>query len=196
MQPLSIKKTVDDLAVEPITVAEAKNFLRITSFSDDDYIQGVISASRQSIEKSTRRSMVKQSQQLGYDHFPILSNKFIIPNPPISQIDSVKYYDVNNVLHTLDATDYVLDNSGTGAAHLGLTDDFSTPTLSSDYKTPVLVTVSTEAYKLDAALKQAMLLLVGNFYEMRIPVSVGGVPFKMPLSLEHLISQYKVSIQI
>lgn len=43
---------------------------------------------------------------------------------------------------------------------------------------------------LPAPIKQAILLLIGNYYSNREPITVGVQSYKLPLSYEYLLSPY------
>ncbi|MCF8478526.1 MAG: head-tail connector protein, partial [Pseudolabrys sp.] len=48
-------------AVEPVSLAEAKAYLRVEHAADDDAIAALIAAARIHIEAQTRRALVSQS---------------------------------------------------------------------------------------------------------------------------------------
>lgn len=54
-----------------------------------------------------------------------------------------------------------------------------------------LVDLETEAGAIPIRLKQAMLLLIGHFYNNREPVLIGVNTTKLPLGFEFLIFPYK-----
>lgn len=56
--------TVTAPAVEPVTLAEAKSHLRLEESSDDVYVQTLIQAARQHIEKVCWRGLLQQSLQM------------------------------------------------------------------------------------------------------------------------------------
>jgi uncharacterized phiE125 gp8 family phage protein len=53
------------------------------------------------------RSIINQTWRLTLDAFP---DALKLYNPPIVSVSSVKYYDEDNVLQTLDPQDYTVDN--------------------------------------------------------------------------------------
>lgn len=48
----------------------------------------------------------------------------------------------------------------------------------------------SEYVELPAPIKQAILLLIGNYYSNREPITVGVQSYKLPLSYEYLLSPY------
>src|SRR5260370_25108756 len=113
-------------AVEPITLDEAKLQRRVTGTDDDAYITGLITASRQYVEKEQNRAFITQTLRQTCDAFPDLPNatlKFFIPTysvesylaraislmsgplrlyrSPLISVTSIKYLDQNGVQQTL-----------------------------------------------------------------------------------------------
>ncbi len=117
--------------IEPISVIEAKNHLRVDFNDDDDYIAALISASRDYAESFTNRALLTQTWQLTFDHFPGrglyesgLSGSgggshysgayshpmwFELPRSPLLTVKSLKYIDSGGVLQTDDPTLYQVD---------------------------------------------------------------------------------------
>ncbi len=52
-------------AVEPVTLAEAKAYLRVEHGDDDDVIAALIAAARSHVEAQTRRVLITQIGSLG-----------------------------------------------------------------------------------------------------------------------------------
>jgi len=57
-------------AAEPVTLAEAKQFLRVEHDDDDDIIAALIAGSRIHVETQTRRALITQSWRLTRDVWP------------------------------------------------------------------------------------------------------------------------------
>lgn len=96
-------------ATEPITLAEAKSQCRIeTSFTDDDtWLNTVITVVREQAEDILNRALIDQTITMVADEFP---DFFEIPQPPLSSITSIKYYDEDNVQQTLATSEYEVNN--------------------------------------------------------------------------------------
>lgn len=93
-------------SVEPITLADAKLFMRVDDTYQDDVITLLIVAAREYAERYTGRAFVTQTRELTLPCFkPVIS----IPNPPLQSIESVKYIDTAGVLQTVSASEYQVD---------------------------------------------------------------------------------------
>lgn len=192
IEPMAIKRTTDSSA-EPISLAEAKKHLRVDHSDDDAYITTLISASRQSLEISTRRALgSSQTYKVSYPYFPTVYNRLVVPNPPITSITSLDYYDVNNTLVTVGSQHYHVENQSDGVAYVSLDDGFSRPTVSKERITPVVLTYQAGYSSLPKPLHQAMLLLIAHYYDTREPLSMGVTPYKIQRSLQFLINQYRI----
>ena len=72
---------VTPAASEPITLTEAKNFLRVDHSDDDTLISALITASRQMCEEYTRRILVTTTVDEYFDKFPKKSlEQFVKPH--------------------------------------------------------------------------------------------------------------------
>lgn len=199
ISPISIKRTADS-STEPVSLAQAKEHLRVVGFSDDDdYITALITAARHTVEKATRRALwTGQTWQAGYQsfgNFSTVRGRLSIPKPPLAAVSSVQYYDSDNVLQTVGSSAYVVDDSGSDRAIIGFTSDFSLPTLSSDYAAPVRVTFTAGYADADAmpdSLVRAMKYLIQHFYDNRSPVGINVNLNEMPLSFQYLLNQHTV----
>ena len=54
--------------VEPVTLAEAKNYCRVSTDADNDLITDLITQARQAIEKATGLCIIKKSVQVWFDN--------------------------------------------------------------------------------------------------------------------------------
>jgi hypothetical protein len=119
-------------AGEPITLAQAKAWLRVDGSEEDVLIFELIEAARIYAEKVTRRALVTQSFEQSFDAFPTsvrfqrdrfpsatlerhgglvigCGREIILPRSPLVSVASVKYYDEDGTLQTLSTDDYFVD---------------------------------------------------------------------------------------
>ncbi len=172
-------------AAEPISAAEVKANSRIDIADEDTLITALITAARQMAEIMTRRVFITQTWKLTLDSFPgsyaavsetIYAGGSLIylPNPCLQSITTIKYYDSDGVLQTLDAGDYQVDTVAEPGRVL---------------PAPSLIWPSTQLWKVNAVeitfvagygtagsdvpggIKQALLMMVGHWFEHREAVS-------------------------
>ena len=176
-------KVVTPPAAEPLSTAEAKLHLRVDHTSDDTLISALIVAAREHVENYIVGSLVEQTRAVYLSSWPYFP--FRLPCGPVQSIDSVKYTDSDGVEHTVSEDLYYLSPGG----ELCIEPFESWPTarlrgpgaIEITYTTgyePVVTVIpgegddpDTEETDYDAnipqAIKQAMLLLIGEWYEQR-----------------------------
>jgi len=166
-------------AVEPVTLAEAKAHLRVDISNDDALITAQIVAARNMAEAITHRAFVTQTWDLYLDSWP--SRALQLPFPPLQSVTSVKYYSDSAAEQTLTGSNYQVDIASE-PGRLILISGSSWPGDSLRDANGVIVRF-VAGYGLAAAVpqifKQAILLIVGQFYENRenaMPMRLAEAP--------------------
>lgn len=93
---------------EPVSLAEAKNHLRVDIADDDGLILALITAAREYCEGFQNRAYLTQTWQLWLDGWPE-GSEIIIPRPPLQVVNSVKYYGADNTEYILPPAEYFVD---------------------------------------------------------------------------------------
>lgn len=173
---------------EPVSLAEAKLHLSITESDEDQYIDTLIMAARQKAENITGRALITQTWEMVLDSFP---NIICVTKPPLQSITSIEYTDLLGNTQVLSNTKYNVDTHSIPAR---ITPSYllSWPDTRGVINA-VKVTYIAGYGDSDAvpeSIKQAMLLMIGHWYEHRESVSDFQV-FSVPNSAEYLLSQYE-----
>ena len=79
-------KLITPPSIEPITLEEAKIFLRIDTDEENTLLESLISAARQYAEKYTCRSFLTQEWELTTK---VIAEKLFLPYPPVQSVESV-----------------------------------------------------------------------------------------------------------
>lgn len=107
-------RTITEPSVEPVTVAEAKEWLRIesgdTTAAQDALLALLVKAMRAYAENLTGRAFVQRTLELTLPEFPC--GEIELPFPPLVSVTHVKYTDIGGELQTVDAVDYEVDAYG------------------------------------------------------------------------------------
>lgn len=188
-------KVITPPAAEPLTLAETKLHLRVDHNTDDTLITALIATAREWVESYTGKSLVEQTRQITLSSWPYAPLR--LHGGPVQEIESVKYTDKTGAEKTVAATVYYLTPSGEIALDYGQTwpsDTLRGPdSIAITYVTgyePVVtetevpvedgeegetetVTIEDPAGNIPRQFKQAMLLLIGAWYELREGVFVG-----------------------
>lgn len=121
-------KLITPPAVEPVSLAEAKQHCRVDFPDDDAVITGMILAARLFCEKELRRTFVTQTWETYLDYWPWQMGSYrgsYIPqiqgypytpwstiqvdNPDLLSVASISYVDVNGVVQALDPAMYQVE---------------------------------------------------------------------------------------
>jgi len=101
---------ITEPTIEPVTLAETKEVLRISHSDDDDLINGYIEAARNWAEDYTDLYFITQVIEITMDTWP--GYVIALGSWPIQSVDSVKYDDTSSPIteQTLvENTDYYVD---------------------------------------------------------------------------------------
>lgn len=108
-------------AVTPVSLAEAKEHLRVEHDLDDAYITSCIAAAVARIDGRNgwlRRSLINRTYQLFLPWFPV-ARCIPLPLPPLNSVSSIKYQDENDVEQTFSSGSYqVVKNEDEGYIYL------------------------------------------------------------------------------
>jgi len=100
-------KRVSGPALEPVSVTEAKSWLRITGDDENTLIGTLVSQARQWVEEYTRRALLAQTWDLTLQKFPACID---INRSPLRSVTWIKYNDTNGDQQTLATTEYTVDD--------------------------------------------------------------------------------------
>ena len=93
-------------AAMAVLLTDALETLRQDAGMFDATITMWIRGITQECEHQIRRALITQQWRLTLDSF---DDALRLANPPTISVESVRYYDINNVLQTLDPADYMVD---------------------------------------------------------------------------------------
>ena len=183
---------ITDASVEPVTVAEVKNHLRVTDNTEDAIVSGLITGARKYVEQILRRSLISQTFAYYLDDFP--NREFIqLPFPPLLWVDFVKYYDQTGVLTTMPTDDYQVDNKAT-PGRITLKDDATYPTVELDKVNAVQIQYQAgygnTADDVPMPIRLVIIQLVSHWFENREPFSTQQM-YTIPKTLDVILAPYR-----
>lgn len=175
-------------SVEPISLNAAKLFLRIDQDVEDTLVTSLIVAARQYIEDKTWRPMCTQTWKLSLNESEV--TEFIgVSKAPVQSITSVIYTDPYGNSQTITTgTDMVYDLLNEPAVIRLI----NIPQILDTFNALQITFVCGYgvAASVPDALKLAMYMLIGHWYEHRESVAPGTMN-EVPMSVEALIQPYK-----
>lgn len=165
---------------EPVSLTEAKAWLRVEHDADDVKVRMLVKAARGAIEKLSGRQLVTATWQMSLDSFPwpqgwaFLESPLYFPDPhqirlpkaPLQAVSQIQYVAMDGTLQTLDPSIYDVDTaSDPGRIVLGMAKVWPVCKL-----TPAAVKITFVAgYGLPQAvpeeLKTAIKMVAASFYE-------------------------------
>ncbi len=176
-------------AVEPVSLGEAKAFLRVEHSDDDDVIAALVSASRIHVETQTRRALVTQHWRLSLDAWPEDGRVPVVPGP-LQELNAARVFDVNGAAHTVDVQNFVPDVSASVLAFA----PWAMPMpgrLAAGIELDVAVGYGDAAADVPEPLRQAVRLLTAHWYENRGLAALGTVTV-LPTTVAALIAPYRM----
>lgn len=195
-------------ALEPVTLAEAKAHCRVSIADDDALLTGYILAAREFVERHTRRSIITQTWDYKPDqrgscwpqHYDCWRKDWYsgieIPLPPLVSVTSVSYVDSAGDSQTLAADQYqvVIRNGKSREGLIVPAYSVSWPSLRDQYDNVTVRFVAGYGglESVPNAIRQAMLLLVGHWYESREAVVTGTIVANLPHAVEDLLFPLRV----
>jgi uncharacterized phiE125 gp8 family phage protein len=172
---------------EPVSLTDAKMHIRaITGDTTEDaaIITPLIAAAREYCENITGKALAVQT----IESYPERFTRIItLPRPPVTSVTSIKYTDDDGNETTMDAGDYLVDTI-CGRVAIKTIPHF-TPALLN----PIKITYSAGTASIPKTIRQAMLLLIGHWYDNKEAVIVGAVTsVELQLAVKTLLNQHKV----
>jgi uncharacterized phiE125 gp8 family phage protein len=162
--------------IEPLTLAEAKAQCRVDITTDDALLATLISVARDMCERIAWRAFLTQTIELWLDAWPA-SNAIALPRPPLQSVTKVEYYDTADVKSTLSSTIYSVDAiNEPGKLWLKYNQVWPT-TLLREHNAICVTYIAgwTNPADVPQSARQAMLLLIGHWYENRETIMVGTI---------------------
>jgi uncharacterized phiE125 gp8 family phage protein len=182
-------------AVEPVSVSEAKAHLRVDISDDDSYISTLITAAREWCEQYLDRTLINTQWTMRLDSFPY---EIELPRPPIATSGtttavSLTYTLGDDSTATLSTTAYRVDRSSTPGVVRQLRAG-TWPANLDDYNA-VAVTwwagYGASGTSVPAAIRHAILMLVGHWYESRSSVLTGSISKEIEFGVKSLLDSQR-----
>lgn len=176
--------------VDPVTVAEVKNYLRVDGNAEDSVIESMIKAATLILEDYCDTKFIEQTWLEYHDCFPfkeknewwdgvkeIAVSELYSPLPymdllqgPIKNLVSVKTYPDSGVAEIFDPSNYIVDNSNSfGRIALKMGSVWPTTILRklNGIEIEYVVGLSSDQASLPNNVKQALFIFIARMYEKR-----------------------------
>jgi len=200
--------------LEPVSLEEVTQHVRIDSIEDHAYLSELISVAREYVDSvtgwisnATGWTLTAANWQDLFDVPTSKQDSFVDPiygltspsdpqyaikiqKHPLVSVSSVKYYDAtSNTLTTLPLEEYrVFTNGAIGYIQL-----VKSPPATFDRIDAVQIVFTAGKQDANPITKHSVKMLVAHLYENRVPVSFGAVAAAIPYTLEALIQNQKAT---
>jgi uncharacterized phiE125 gp8 family phage protein len=176
----------------PVSLLEAKAHCRVDYDDDDTLIAALIDAATAHVDGWTGvlgRALVTQSWRQDFHCFGC---RMRLPLRPAGSITEIAYYDRDNIQQTLSADVYQLLTDASGP--------FVSPQPGqvwpgsygrADAVSVTFVAGYGDADAVPAAIKAAILLIIGHLYENREATVVGVSAQTLPMAVDALLAPYR-----
>ncbi len=174
-------------ATEPLSLDEAKAYLRVAHDDDDTVIAALIQAARGHVEALTRRALMVQTWRIVRDAWPA-DGRLSLRCGPLRSVSAARVLDAAGEPHAIDVQRFVVDVAagviaspgwawpapGRSLAGIELDVELGYGPLASDVPEP---------------LRQALRMLVAHWYDNRGVVASGAA--LLPTGVATLIAPYR-----
>ena len=175
-------------AQEPVSLGQAKAFLKVDDVAEDALITTLIGAARLHVEGVTGRTLLAQSWRAVLDDWP--ANGWVkLPVGPLISVTAITAYDGDGEAHALALEQFlsepdrlIVPQSVAGMPVLqerqGIEVDF-------------VAGFGSEPEDVPADIRQALLALVSYWFEHRDAVIVAGSGSVVPTGFDLLVSKHR-----
>ena len=180
---------------EPITVADAAEYLRVDDVnSDTALISALITTARQAVEQYCNRYIAEQTIESAFTGFPDV----IKLSAPVQSVTSIKYLDVNGTEQTLNSNQYLVDYYSqpvqiTPAYNVTYPELYDVP---NNVKVRFVAGYTTgdspDTTPMPLPLRYGMLLIIGDLYANREAQS--DKKYEINPTVQNLLYPYRLNI--
>ena len=176
-------------AVEPLSLAEAKAFLRIETAEDDPLIAAFISAARLHVETQTGLALVTQSWRMVLDCWPTNGRVAVRP-APLQALTAARVFDFDGEVRAVDARAFVPDLSTSTLSFKPWAVPMPTR-IAAGIEFDIAVGFGDAAGDVPEPIRQAIRILVAHWHENRAIVA-GAAVAPVPSNAAALIAPYRM----
>lgn len=185
---------------EPVTLAEAKAHCRVSITDDDGLIAGYILAARDHLEEITGRAFLTSMWSATFDnewpwYFDMDTRRHCrliqLLKAPVQSVTSVTYVDTTGAIQTLATNQYVVDIAST-IGNVYPAYGVTWPSLRCQRAAITVRFIAGWTDNFPDSLRQALLLLIGHWYENRETIVLGQTPAELPMSVASLIAPFRI----
>jgi len=184
-------------AVEPVTLQEAKDHLRVDGAEEDALISEAIAAARLALDGPDgwlERALITQTWDWTFDGFP--DGDLAPPLPPLQSVASIAYVDPAGTIQTLPASAYKVSLGGGRRPRIAPAYGTSWPVSRAEIdavKVRLVAGFGLAPASVPAPIRAALLLLIGHLHAQRETEIVGASVAELP-TVANLLAPYRWTV--
>jgi uncharacterized phiE125 gp8 family phage protein len=172
-------------ALEPVTLAEAKAFLRVDDGAEDALVATLITAARLHVEATIGRALLSQGWRVVLDWWPA-EHVVRLPVGPLLSITAVTAYDEAGGAHVIELAQFSTEAAPARLLLPPTVDGMPVLRRRQGLEIDYTAGYGNAANDVPADLRQALLVLVGSWFENRDSASEA-----VPAGFERLVAPYR-----
>ena len=176
-------------AAEPLTLAEAKAWLRLDTTDEDDLVTALIVSARLMVEAATRRALITQTWRLVYDAWPALPLR--LRPAPVQSVAAIRTYDITNISSPVAPAGYWIDASPNAARLIFITPPPPPGRVLAGIEIDVTAGYGAAASAVPEPLRQAARMLVAHWFEARGDTGAAPALEHLPAPVAALIAPFR-----
>ncbi|WP_454685206.1 head-tail connector protein [Ancylobacter moscoviensis] len=177
-------------AAEPITLAEAKTYLRVDHDAEDALIASLITAARATVEALTRRALIDQNWRIVRDAWPA-SGLIPVPVNPLRAVLAVHVVDAGGAEVAVPADAFTADTARLpGLIRVGRGGVPAPGRALAGIAIDIVAGHGASADHVPSPLVEAARVVLAHFYEHR---DVPGPGAAFPARLDALVAPFRVT---
>ena len=182
---------------DPVSLADVKEHLNVTSNDDDNLLAGYIKAATNMLEARARRCFMHQTRQLKMRTFAdsryVQGRRIYPPRSPLSSVSSITYVDTAGTTQTLSSTRYI---SSTGDKPGFISESYNntwpdTRVHDNDVTVTYVTGHSSAVSSVPQHVKLALKQVVAHWYRNR-EAATDGTMKELPIGIDALLEQEAV----
>lgn len=177
-------------SVEPVSLEEALQHLRVVEDEEHDLVRRLIASARAYVENYTQRFIIQRTITGYADCF---ENTMEL-KADLVQVNFIKYQDATDTQQTLGTSVYRV-NPHKYVGEVTLANGQTWPEVYDEINVVEVEFTAGMAKSAEDApgdIKAAILLLIGTLFENRESIIVGTISGEMPLTVKMLLDPYRV----
>ena len=175
-------------AVEPLSLAEAKSWIKVDASDEDALIQSLIVSARLAVEAATNRLLITQQWRLVIDAWP-MGGALPLPLAPVLSISRIRTLDAASVASDVPVAQYSLD-ANLDHARILLGPSVPVPGVAFNGITIDLVVGYGDAAAVPEPLRLVMRHLVALWFANRGDGEAGAT--RVPDGVRALLAPYRI----